>query len=171
LRRLHERARPCPHRGGAGPFDLPERRARIGSRIGEWARLTDRPCRNRWRSAHRDWHAGIVPQNFFSATCGNCAAACRAMSFGSVMHNTIKYFIGELPRAHASVRGVARKFELEWTSAGFEMIQEQEYKKDGLAQCELSTPVRSPHRQCNRAGENFQPAMDNNVVLTGRMDR
>jgi len=58
------------------------------------------------------------------------------MSFGSVMHNTIKYFIAELTKGKIlPFEEVARKFELEWTSAGFEDdYQEQEYKKDGLAQ-------------------------------------
>ena len=97
------------------------------------------------------------------------------MSFGSVMHNTIKYFIGELAKGHTlPFEEVARKFELEWTSAGFEDdYQEQEYKKDGLAQLRAfyaSTLAVAARRSSRRKKLSSLP-MDNNVVLTGRMDQ
>ena len=70
------------------------------------------------------------------------------MSFGSVMHNTIKYFIGELAEGRRlPFEEVQKKFELEWTSAGFEdEYQEQEYKKDGLLQLRAfhATTLASP---------------------------
>ena len=97
-----------------------------------------------------------------------------AMSFGSVMHNTIKYFIGELAKGHTlPFEEVERKFELEWTSAGFEDdYQEQEYKKDGLAQLRAfhaSTLAAPPDVIAQEKA--FDLPMDNNVVLTGRMDQ
>jgi DNA helicase-2/ATP-dependent DNA helicase PcrA len=68
---------------------------------------------------------------------------------------------------------VRKKFELEWTSAGFEdEYQEQEYKKDGLAQ------LRAFHAACLASPpqviaqeKSFQLQMENGVVLTGRMDQ
>jgi len=71
------------------------------------------------------------------------------------MHNTIKYFIGELAKGRAlPFDEVEKKFEVEWTSAGFEdQYQEQEYKKDGLSQLRafhattLASPPKSLHRK------------------------
>ena len=90
------------------------------------------------------------------------------------MHNTIKYFIGELTKGRVlPFEEVEKKFELEWTSAGFEDdYQEQEYKKDGLAQlrafraCCLASPPKVIAQE-----KSFELQMDNNVVLTGRMDQ
>ena len=96
------------------------------------------------------------------------------MSFGSVMHNTIKYFIGELTKGHAlPFDEVARKFELEWTSAGFEdEYQEQEYKKDGLAQLRAfhaSTLAVAPGG--DRAGKDVRAADGKQRGAHGRMDQ
>jgi CRISPR/Cas system-associated exonuclease Cas4 (RecB family) len=96
------------------------------------------------------------------------------------MHNTIKYFIGELARHGGEAGGrvlpfeeVERKFELEWTSAGFEDdYQEQEYKKDGLAQLRAfhaSTLASPPHVLAQEKA--FSLPMENDVVLTGRIDQ
>ncbi len=85
----------------------------------------------------RSARSNACPQKYlFSRAWGLRGGPAAAMSFGSVMHNTIKYFIGELAKGTIlPFEEVARKFELEWTSAGFEdEYQEQEYKKDGLAQ-------------------------------------
>jgi putative RecB family exonuclease len=96
------------------------------------------------------------------------------MSFGSVMHNTIKYFIGELMKGNSlPFDEVARKFELEWTSAGFEdEYQEQEYKKDGLAQLRAfhATTLAAPPVVIAQE-KPFELPMENNVVLIGRMDQ
>ncbi len=96
------------------------------------------------------------------------------MSFGSVMHNTIKYFMGELAKGHVlPFEEVERKFELEWTSAGFEDdYQEQEYKKDGVAQLRAfyASTLASPPEIIAQE-KTFELPMENNVVLTGRMDQ
>jgi RecB family exonuclease len=96
------------------------------------------------------------------------------MSFGSVMHNTIKYFIGELAKKRAlPFEEVEKKFELEWTSAGFEDdYQEQEYKKDGLAQLRAfhTTTLASPPDVIAQE-KPFELPMENNIILTGRMDQ
>jgi len=59
-----------------------------------------------------------------------------AKSFGSVMHTTIKRFIGELRKGNVlPFDEVATIYAQEWTSAGFEDdYQEAEYKRDGLEQ-------------------------------------
>ncbi len=157
-------------------FDLPERRARIGSRIGEWAASYRPPVPEPLKiSPSAIGTLESCPQKYLF----DCAWRLRggpaaAMSFGSVMHNTIKYFIGELAKGHTlPFEEVERKFELEWTSAGFEDdYQEQEYKKDGLAQLRAfhASTLASPPEVIAQE-KVFELPMDNNVVLTGRMDQ
>jgi DNA helicase-2/ATP-dependent DNA helicase PcrA len=157
-------------------FDWPERRARIGSRIGEWAASYRPPVPDPLLiSPSAIGTLESCPQKYLF----NCAWKLRggpaaAMSFGSVMHNTIKYFIGELAAGHRlPFEEMERKFELEWTSAGFEdAYQEQEYKKDGLVQLRAfhaSTLVSPPKVIAQE--KVFELPMDNSVVLTGRMDQ
>jgi len=157
-------------------FDFAERGARIGSRIGEWATVYRPPVREPLLiSPSAIGTLGSCPQKYLF----DCAWKLRggpaaAMSFGSVMHNTIKYFIGELAKGHTlAFEEVARKFELEWTSAGFEDdYQEQEYKKDGLAQlCVFHAGTLASPPNVIAQEKVFELPMDNNVVLTGRMDQ
>ena len=182
-RRDVEQLAPNPANKPAAPaepepalFDAPERRARIGSRIGNWATAYRPPVPEPLEiSPTAIGTLESCPQkylfNFAWKLRGGPAAA---MSFGSVMHNTIKYFIGELAKGHTlPFEEVARKFELEWTSAGFEDdYQEQEYKKDGMAQLRAfhATTVASPPHVIAQE-KVFNLPMDNNVVLTGRMDQ
>jgi len=163
-------------------FDLAERRARIGSRIGEWAASYRPPVPEPLQiSPSAIGTLESCPQKYlFNYAWKLRGGPAAAMSFGSVMHNTIKYFIGELARRGGLAKGhalpfeeVERKFELEWTSAGFEDdYQEQEYKKDGLAQLRAfhASTLASPPNVIAQE-KVFELPMDNNVVLTGRMDQ
>src|SRR5258705_281941 len=115
------------------------------------------------------------PQKYlFGRAWGLRGGPAAAISFGSVMHNTIKYFIGELAKGRAlPFDEVEKKFELEWTSAGFEdEYQEQEYKKDGLSQLRAfhASTLASPPEVIAQE-KAFELPMENNVVLTGRMDQ
>ncbi len=157
-------------------FDLPERRPRIGSQIGEWALMYRPPVPEPLEvSATALEDLEVCPQKYlFSRAWGLRGGPAAALSFGSVMHNTIKYFIGELKQGHdLSFDEVERKFELEWTSAGFEdEYQEQEYKKDGIAQLRAfhGATLASPPDVVAQE-KKFDLPMDNNVILTGRMDQ
>jgi ATP-dependent DNA helicase UvrD/PcrA len=157
-------------------FEPPKSNARIGSQIGKWA-LTFRP------QVPEPLHLSpsaigtleSCPQKYlFRCAWGLHGGPAAAMSFGSVMHNTIKYFMGEVAKGNSlPFEEVARKFELEWTSAGFEDdYQEQEYKKDGLAQLRAfhSSTLASPPDVVAQE-KSFELPMENNVVLTGRMDQ
>ncbi|MGD0908725.1 MAG: ATP-dependent DNA helicase [Candidatus Acidiferrales bacterium] len=157
-------------------FDLPERGTRIGSRIGEWA-VTYRPPvpEPLQLSPSGIGTLDSCPQKYlFSYAWGIHAGPAAAMTFGRVMHNTIKYFIGELAKGHIlPFEEVERKFELEWTSTGFEdAYQEQEYKKDGVAQLRAfyASTLASPPDAIAQE-KPFELPMENNVVLTGRMDQ
>jgi DNA helicase-2/ATP-dependent DNA helicase PcrA len=157
-------------------FELPGRRARIGSRIGEWAASYRPPVLEPLQISPSaietlEW----CPQKFlFNNAWKLRGGPAAAMSFGSVMHNTIKYFIGELAKGNTlTFEEVERKFELEWTSAGFEDdYQEQEYKKDGLAQLRAfhTSTLASPPNVIAQE-KVFDLPMDNNIVLTGRKDQ
>ncbi len=171
-------AAPAPVIAEAEPalFDMPQRRARIGSRIGEWAASYRPPVPEPLQiSPSAIGTLESCPQKYlFNYAWKLRGGPAAAMSFGSVMHNTIKYFIGELAKGHTlPIEEVERKFELEWTSAGFEdAYQEQEYKKDGLAQLRAfhaSTLAAPPEVIAQE--KTFELPMDNNVVLTGRMDQ
>jgi DNA helicase-2/ATP-dependent DNA helicase PcrA len=157
-------------------FELPHRSARIGSQIGEWAVSYRPPVAEPLQLSP----SGIdvlesCPQKYlFGRALGLRGGPAAAISFGSVMHNTIKYFIGELAKGRAlPFEEVAKKFELEWTSAGFEdEYQEQEYKKDGLAQLRAfhASALASPPEVIAQE-KTFELPMENNIVLTGRMDQ
>ena len=157
-------------------FDLAERRARIGSRIGEWALAYRPPVPEPLEiSPSAIGTLESCPQKFlFSNAWRLRGGPAAAMSFGSVMHNTIKYFIGELGKGNSlPFEEVERRFEIEWTSAGFEDdYQEQEYKKDGIAQLRAfhATTLASPPNVIAQE-KTFELPMENNVILTGRMDQ
>ncbi len=157
-------------------FQREQQRARIGSQIGEWATSYRPPVSEPLEISP----SGIgtleaCPQKYLFANAWKLRGGpAAALSFGSVMHNTIKYFIGELTKGHTlPCEEVERKFELEWTSAGFEdEYQEQEYKKDGLLQLRTfyaSTLAAPPDVIAQE--KSFDLPMENNVVLKGRMDQ
>ena len=157
-------------------FDPPKNTARVGSQIGEWAATYRPPVPEPLQLSPSA--IGVLescPQKYlFSRAWCLHSAPVAAMSFGSVMHNTIKYFIGELAKGHSlPLEEVARKFELEWTSAGFEDdYQEQEYKKDGLAQlCIFHASTLASPPDVIAQEKPFALPLENNVVLTGRMDQ
>jgi ATP-dependent DNA helicase UvrD/PcrA len=157
-------------------FDLPKNDARIGSKIGEWAVSYRPPVAEPLElSPSAIDTLGSCPQKYlFSRAWGLRGGPAAAMSFGSVMHNTIKYFIGELCKGRPlPFDEVEKKFELEWTSAGFEDdYQEQEYKKDGITQLRAfhTTTLASPPDVIAQE-KPFTLPMENNVVLKGRMDQ
>jgi DNA helicase-2/ATP-dependent DNA helicase PcrA len=161
---------------GASLFDLPDRRPRIGSRIGEWALSYRPPVPEPLQlSPSRIGELDRCPQRYlFSCAWGIPAGPAAALTFGSVMHNTIKYFIGELTKGSIlPFEEVERKFELEWNSNGYEdAYQEQEYKKDGITQLRAfyASTLESPPDVIAQE-KTFELPMENNVVLKGRMDQ
>jgi DNA helicase II / ATP-dependent DNA helicase PcrA len=98
------------------------------------------------------------------------------MTFGSVMHTTIKHFVGEVrKRAGTSVtfEEVLTIYEREWSSAGFpDDYQEQEYRKAGREQLEafhksyVAAPCDVLHQE-----KSFELPLEYNVIVTGRMDQ
>jgi DNA helicase II / ATP-dependent DNA helicase PcrA len=96
------------------------------------------------------------------------------LSFGSVMHTTIKRFVDQLRKGVTlPFEEVARIFEAEWTSAGFEdEYQEKGYKQDGLEQLLAfhATTLEAPPKVLEQE-KPFELALENNVTIIGRMDQ
>jgi len=97
-----------------------------------------------------------------------------SLSFGSVMHTTIKRFLEQLKKGvKLPFDEVQRIYETEWTSAGYEdEYQEAEYKKDGLEQLKaFHAAVIEDAPQILEQEKAFELPLENNVILTGRMDQ
>jgi len=97
-----------------------------------------------------------------------------AMSFGAVMHTTIKRFVGQLRKGvKLPFDEVRRIFETEWNSKGFEdEYQEGEYKKDGLEQLRVfHAGVMAEAPQALEQEKAFELPLENNVVIKGRIDQ
>ena len=157
-------------------FPAASSRARIGSRIAEWAATYRPPVPEPLQlSPTSVGDLEFCPQKYlFSRAWKIRGGPAAQMSFGSVMHNTIKYFIGALAKGRAlPFEEVEKKFELEWTSAGFEdPYQESEYKKEGLSELRVfhSSALAAPPEVIAQE-KRFELPLENNVVLTGRMDQ
>ena len=116
------------------------------------------------------------PQKYlFSNVWGLRGGPHAAMTFGNVMHTTIREFLGALRKGRPlpPFEEVETIFRREWSSAGFEdRYQEECYQKDGLEQ------LRAFHAACVAAPPDilaqekaFALELENNVQVTGRIDQ
>jgi DNA helicase-2/ATP-dependent DNA helicase PcrA len=96
------------------------------------------------------------------------------LSFGSVMHTTIKRFLDQMKKGtKLPFEEVRRIYETEWSSAGYEdEYQEAEYRKDGLEQLKVfhAAMLQAPP-QILEQEKGFELPLANDVILTGRMDQ
>jgi RecB family exonuclease len=98
------------------------------------------------------------------------------MTFGMVMHATIKEFVSEMRKRGGTpvpFEEVLAIYEREWSSAGFhDDYQEQEYRKAGREQLEafhrsyMAAPCDVLHQE-----KTFELALEHDVIVTGRMDQ
>src|SRR5260370_11960797 len=96
------------------------------------------------------------------------------MSFGAVMHTTIKRFVEQLRKGvKLPFDEVQRIFETEWSSKGFEdAYQEEEYKKDGVEQLRaFHEGMMAELPQALAQEKAFELPLDNNVIIKGRIDQ
>lgn len=97
-----------------------------------------------------------------------------SLSFGSVMHTTIKRFLEQLKKGTMlPFEEVQRIYETEWTSAGYEdEYQEAEYKKDGLEQLKaFHAHIAGEAPNILDQEKPFELPLENDVILAGRMDQ
>jgi DNA helicase-2/ATP-dependent DNA helicase PcrA len=167
-----------PVREATDPSLFPDSAAppRIFSRITEWAEtfhpLSPEPLQLS-PSAVDNYRK--CPQRYLFGYLWSLKEGPRAaLSFGSVIHTTIKRFMDQLKKGvRLPFEEVARLFETEWTSAGFEdEYQKEEYKKDGIAQLRVfhAAMLEAPPRVLEQE-RGFELPLENNVIITGRMDQ
>jgi len=168
-----QRAAPEP---GSQLFVSPSGLPRIFSRIADWAVTFHPPCPEPLTlspsavSAYRS-----CPQQYLFGYLWSLREGPRASyTFGAVMHNTIRRFIDQLRKGvRLPWEDVARIYETEWKSAGYEdYYQEQGYKKDGLEQLRVfHTAVLENPPQVLELEKRFELPVENDVILTGRIDQ
>ena len=171
-----ENRRADGHREDAQLFPAAAEPTRIFSRIADWAEefhppaaepLTLSPSAvNGYRTCPQRYLFGYL----WSLREGPKAA----MSFGAVMHTTIKRFVDQLRKGvKLPFDEVQRIFETEWNSKGFEdEYQEEEYKKDGLEQlCAFHTGMMEELPQALGQEKAFELPLDNDVIIKGRIDQ
>jgi len=149
---------------------------KIFSRIAEWAEVFHPPSPEPLQlspSAVDNYRK--CPQQYLFGYLWSLKEGPKAtLSFGSIMHGTIKRFLGELRKGNKlAFEDVQRLFEMEWRSAGFEdEYQEAEYKKDGIEQLRAfhAAMVEAPP-QIREQEKSFELPLENNVIITGRMDQ
>ncbi|HWY08990.1 MAG TPA: ATP-dependent DNA helicase [Candidatus Acidoferrales bacterium] len=115
------------------------------------------------------------PQRYMFSHLWSLKEGPRAMlSFGSVIHTTIKRFLEQLKKdVKLPFDEVQRIYETEWTNAGYEdEYQEAEYKKDGLEQLKVFHAAMLQNLpDILEQEKGFELPLENNVILTGRMDQ
>jgi DNA helicase-2/ATP-dependent DNA helicase PcrA len=157
-------------------FPAAEGPAKIFSRIVDWAETFHPPSPEPLMlspSAVNGYRT--CPQQYLFGYLWSLKEGPRAsLSFGSIMHNTVKRFLGELRKGNKlPFDDVQRIFELEWRPVGFEdEYQEAEYKKDGIEQLRVfhAAVMAAPPQVCEQE-KRFELPLENNVIITGRMDQ
>jgi len=149
---------------------------RIFCRVAEWAETFHpaMPEPLQLSASAIEVYRGCPQRYLFSRRWSLPEGPRAAMSFGSVMHTTIKRFIGEMRKGRTlPFEELAAIYEQEWTSAGYEdSYQEAEYKREGLEQLRAFRAAAAAAKPAVLEQEKaFELALDNNVVITGRMDQ
>ena len=157
-------------------FPSTEEPPKIFSRIASWAEQYHPPTAEplKLSSSAIDTYRKCPQQYAFSYLWSLKEGPRATLSFGSVMHTTIRRFVEQLRKGvKLPFEEVQRIYETEWSSAGYEDdYQEAEYKKDGLEQLKAfhaSMLVAPPNILEQEKG--FELPLENDVILIGRMDQ
>ena len=150
--------------------------AKIFSRIAEWAEtyhpmapepLTLSP------SSVMNYRA--CPQQFLFEKMWSIEGEARAtLTFGRVIHATIRRAVAELKKGHQlPFAEVQRIYETEWSAIGYEDdYQEQEYKKDGQQQLQtFYEALLEAVPEILGQEKTFELPFENNVIMKGRIDQ
>jgi len=159
-----------------GLFSSSEEPPKIFSRIASWAEQYHPPTAEplKLSSSAIENYCKCPQQYAFHYLWSLREGPRAALSFGSVMHTTIKRFVQQLRKgSKLPFEEVQRIYEAEWTTAGYEdAYQEVEYKKDGLQQLKVfhASIVAAPPDILEQE-KGFELPLENDVILTGRMDQ
>src|SRR5437016_5381549 len=172
---IEDRARES-RSGEAWLFPATAEPARIFSRIADWAEEFHPPSPEPLTlspSALSGYRT--CPQRYLFGYLWSLREGPKAaMSFGAVMHTTIKRFVDQLRKGvKLQFDEVQRIFETEWNSKGFEgEYQEEECKKDGIEQLRAfhaGMMEEPPETLAQEKG--FELPLDNDVIIKGRIDQ
>jgi DNA helicase-2/ATP-dependent DNA helicase PcrA len=161
---------------GVSLFPSLSQRPRIFSKIADWAETFHPPSPEPLKlSASAVDNYRKCPQQFLFSRMWSLKEGPQAtLTYGSVMHTTIKRIVDQLRKGvKLPFDEVARIFETEWTSAGFEDdYQEGEYKKDGIEQLRAfhTTLLENPPEILEQE-KAFELPLENNVIINGRIDQ
>jgi len=161
---------------GGELFPVSSKPPKIFSRIAEWAESFHPPAPEPLQlspSAVDNYRT--CPQRYLFGYLWSLKEGPKAtLNFGSIMHNAIKRFVGELRKGNKlPFEEVQRIYEMEWRSVGFEdKYQEAEYKKDGLEQLRaFYANLMAAPPQILEQEKRFELPLEDNVIVTGRMDQ
>jgi DNA helicase II / ATP-dependent DNA helicase PcrA len=157
-------------------FPAKEAPPKIFSRIAKWAEQYHPPVAEPIKlSASAVENYRRCPQQYAFSHLWSLKEGPRAMlSFGSVVHTTIKRFMDQVKKGvKLPFEEVQRIYETEWSSAGYEdEYQEQGYKKDGLEQLKVfHAAMLQEAPKILEQEKRFELPLANDVILTGRMDQ
>jgi DNA helicase II / ATP-dependent DNA helicase PcrA len=150
--------------------------ARIFSRIGEWAETyrTIIPEPLRLSPSAIECYRKCPAQYLFEKLWSIDGAPKATLTFGRVMHQTIKRFVNELRKGNRiAFEEVKRLFDTEWSERGFEdEYQQDEYRKDGLEQLRaFYVAIMAATPEILEQEKAFELPMANNVIINGRFDQ
>jgi len=161
---------------GALLFPAASAPAKIFSRIADWAEVFHPPSGEPLTlSPSAVMGYRTCPQQYLFGYLWSLRKGPKAaMSFGAVMHTTIKRFVDQLRKGvKLPFEEVRRIFETEWNSKGFEDdYQEAEYKKEGLEQLRaFHAGMLAEAPQAVEQEKAFELPLENDVVIKGRIDQ
>jgi DNA helicase-2/ATP-dependent DNA helicase PcrA len=151
-------------------------KAKIFSRIADWAETyypeTPEPLR---LSPSSVMGYRTCPQQFLFQKLWSIEGDPKAtLTFGRVMHSTIRRAMAELKKGNKlAFEEVRRIYENEWSAIGYEDdYQEQEYKKDGLEQLRMFyAGMEESEPEILEQEKSFELDLENNVIVNGRIDQ
>jgi DNA helicase II / ATP-dependent DNA helicase PcrA len=157
-------------------FPVSEEPPRIFSRIARWAEEFHPPTPEPLKlSSSAVDNYRKCPQRYAFSYLWSLKEGPRAtLTFGSVMHTTIKRFVEQLKKGvKLPFDELQLMYETAWTNVGFEDdYQEAEYKKDGLEQLRVfHAAMLETSPQILEQEKAFELSMANDVILKGRMDQ
>jgi ATP-dependent DNA helicase UvrD/PcrA len=150
--------------------------AKILSRIGTWAE-TYRPFIPeplKLSPSAIAAYGNCPAQYLFEKVWSLNAAPQATLTFGRVMHQTIKRVVAEFRKGNPiAFEEVQRILETEWSERGFEDdYQQEEYRKDGLEQLRaFHTALQQAIPEILEQEKSFELPMANNVIVNGRFDQ
>jgi len=156
-----------------GPADVD---FRAGSQIAAWAELYRPPLALPLQLSDSavESYAACPQKYLFGHSWGIRGGPQAAMTFGNVMHGTVKDFLAELDKGRrVAFEDVEDIYNRRWSSAGYgDTFQEEEYRRAGREQLRAffeSTLAACPEVLAQE--RTFEMPLENDIVVTGRIDQ